>query len=535
MEIPRKILAVMILVSLMPAFIYVTGIVFGPAGYIYNGAGFDDINTFISMGSVSRNFESPYAIEGNYTKIYDNVSFGSYLLFFPLGYLGYFSGIPLMALYAFARVLGFLAMFYFSYRLFRRIYPEKAGTMFTVFVFGAGLGWILYLSGTFYALGIGIFFMLNGYYVIPFAFAIASVLWLIEGRYARSSIALFFATLFYPMYFVAAAALFLAMLASGAFRIEKKKLFWFIIPLVALTPYVVAFGSPLTAQYMANEERFFASGIPLISLMVEGSIVLWLAFRYAGIRTWKKLAASIITGSLFLLGQLSQSFWTSSLSFARPYSIPLELPFLLFMGFIIFDTLTKEKEKMKRFLTVSFVLLLLLSVTPIDINPVIPYKLAPFLWLAVSIIFPFSIKGFSRGTQKNLLRLVIILSIPSIVAVLHYGFVVQQPHAGTEPVAYTPVDVANILRSLDDMPDGTVLTSPEIGTYLPLYTRQKTLLAIHPSDLFNYSEKLEAYNNYIKNNDTSVIARYNISYVLTRENGNAVLKIISNNSTKSSV
>ncbi len=546
-----RLWAIIVLISFVPAYCYLLIYVLNPPGSVFNGVGIDDINTLIAMLSVRNDFENPYAIEQDYTKIYHDVSFGPSIFFIMLGLVSYFTGLHPLIVFIAARVVGFALLLYFSYKLFYVFDKEKCSTMFFIYVFSFGLGWIFFIFGHFIGFNVGVFSFLNGYYVIPIAFSVMSFYFFIRKKYFKSSVALSFVALIHPFDFIGTLMIMLIYLVTHKSPIialkgnkqifscwqyakqaynalvvyllhYKKSGYIFVaIPFLGLLPYILLASGLYTLQYIAKERIMYGSGFPLISLLIGGSFAFVAAIYYTGIKRPLRIALLIITAALFTIGQLSQSFWTDRLLSLRAYSLFLEIPFIILFVYIAANTFLKEKNPTRRFLVLSFIATMLLTTIPGNLNPVMPYRLYPFLWLITSIIFPYAILHTPKNRQKIIKTAAIYLSIPSIFVMIYMYTFSLGMCSGC--ISNTSVEMRDLLLSLNSEPEGVVLAPSIVGTYLPLYTNQKTLLSTHATNLLNYTEKSDAYTRFMKNNDTSILEEYGIKYIISEENGKPVI------------
>lgn len=503
----------MIFTALTPAFFYAMNIFLTPNGYVYNGSNLDDINIFVSMNSVRNGFENPYAIGSDNTKIYENISLGSYPLFFLMGYISILTQLSASLIYTIFMVLGFLFALYSTYLLLGKINPKVQEKAFIIFMLACGVGWILYLFGTVYALGLGVLSMISVYRIILFGFFIYSILKFMEKKYILSSVTLAIGTLAYPTFLPGTFAILLSYVFVN--RKIDKSMIVFIIPILALLPYVIISNGQQTIEYLTYERGLYGSGLPLITLFVSGGLVMLLTFWKLGINTYKKTFLFCIASGLFLLAQLSQSFWVSGFRFIEGFVPILIAPFIIFMIYIVNNILKTEKNSTIKFLSVSFVILLFMTVLPASLNPIIPYKLSSILWLVTVLLFSFVISGYNVKIQNLLIVIIVIASLPSIAVWFAEDHQLQNLERKELLVAYTHMDMVSLIRSLDQMPKGVVLASPEISAYLPLYTSQKIMLSIHPENVMNYSEKYSAYKEYITTGSTDVLRPYGVKYFIT--------------------
>src|SRR3989344_6273011 len=204
----KKILILMLAVSLlMPAHYFLLA-AFPPEGYRFTGgAGSEDGARFFLMISPQFNYQNPWDTSGR-TDVLHNPLFNSPALYVPAGLLLNIASSPLVVFSILRFVFSFLLLLV-SYNIIKIFADEKYTNLtFLIFAFGSGIGGIIYILASFAfpdffttpffaalydVTRIGVNFMQSmdtAYWLAALFFGYLSLLLFTKGKYRLAGIAL---------------------------------------------------------------------------------------------------------------------------------------------------------------------------------------------------------------------------------------------------------------------------------------------------------------------------------------------------------
>lgn len=527
----KKWLLVIIIASLLSPINYFVFYSTTQEGYTFNGHGQDDA-IFLSLMKYNYfNYENPWSSENR--SVFADPNFGSFVVFIPLGYLGHTLGIDYKVMYffIFKIVLSFLFLIV-SYKLIKVLTKNKKelDISFFIFMFAAGLGGLVYLprildpasileNYSFFGMGIGTFRIIDSSFrVLPFITTIMSLIYVSKGDNVKTCIFVFLTTLIYPVLG------FYSAFIAISWNISKKKIVFSNLALVLafLFGYTHWF-----LGYLADPEKFnfytnFAKSIDMVflpSLIFSLGVAGLLAFYFIN-KDSKKYFLWIFSIIIFTIGQAVNNYWITqsgilnSLPFINiltDFSLLLQIPLLILLIVKFFECI---KIKECNFIHLILYGTLLLALAPQQYVFWLTGRLQSFIWFPVSILAAYGALKISQNLKidfKKLLALILLVSLPSFFFYYAFSFAVVKDN----PIDYYNSKDIELMKGLQNYPYGTVLSPPELGTYLPYYSHKKAFISLNGNYVTeNYENKLYDYYSFNKSPDYSIIKKYNISYVL---------------------
>ncbi len=573
----KKFIILIILMSLLSPLQYVILAVYHPQDTVFNGFGTDDgiILTLIKIHDFG--FNNPWILssDGMNENIFNNPTLGPVFTMLPLGFFYMLTGIDPLAILVIFKFLSSVFFLAVSYYLIEALAMDKRKSRIAFFIYTitAGLGGIIVLFQTIlnpskiftifslFGFGVGSYRVIDFYYSFPLALSLLSVLLFLKNKYYFSGLSLGLAVFFYPWYGFAA---FLIILVYSLIYDKVAGILKTLIP-------AVPFGLVWLMAYL-NSAEFFrnyidivktTSGIVLPSIAIGlGLPAVFLVYELhilLGKKGGRKMHIFLwlIAISLLSLSQISQSYWAnvsgafSGLEFVSAYSILFELPFFILFAKLAYDVSRLNVRKDYLFVLCWLLLAAFLLLAPMKYVPWIPIKISSFMNIPVAIIATYGITRFAsvyKVSARNIIVLTTVLSLPSLVLFYIYeqNTARYSASAGELQNFFFSRNDYEALRFLKNEPPGVVVSSGEIGSYLPYYSGKKALLttANRTDAVLNLSEKERGFRIlYSDSGDAekiSIIRKYNISYIFygTFENRAAAFhqepyfkEIYSNNGT----
>jgi len=545
---------VIIILSLLSPIQYLLHIYFPPEGYIFSGYGGDDSVFFNTMASPNFNLEDPWG-EGS---VLTNPAFGPVYLFLPLGYISLLTGLSKMVLFL---ILDFISSFIFllaSYHFFKHL-TKRYELVYFIFILTLGVGGLfifLYKIFTFsnlfsitplYGFGTGVIRFLGAYQILPLATALLGIMYFIRNRFILSGFLLGITFLIYPFYGVA--SFIIIFLHFFVYRNSLRGLIYNIIILMV-------FSIPWLISYSISSSRFASyaevgqsiGGIFLPTVLLGWGIPflfsLYILIKRSGFNKNRLLQIIlwVISIGLFSLSNLSRSFWVSAnhsvnsfllslgildfLVVIKPYALLLQIPLLLLIIIYSIRLYSDIRDQKERFVFLWFFVFVLIALAPTELLYSLGGKISLFVWVPISILGVQGIVLFSKNFRISLrfvVLIVFLLSLPSIVLMNMYSQTGPRERISSNNLenccSYYSIYDTEVMNFLLTQPEGRVLSSVEIGTWLPSYSHKKSLFHLYFSNFVsNSKEKLEDYKRFYSlgasdKERIDILNKYKISYV----------------------
>jgi len=547
----KKFIILIILMSLLNPLQYVILAVYHPQDTIFNGMGTDDgiILTLIKIHDFG--FNNPWILSSDGIKenIFNNPTLGPVFTMLPLSFFYLLTGIEPLAVLVIFKFFSSVFFLVVSYYMIEALVRDKRKSRiaFFIYIITAGLGSIIVLFQimmnpskiftifSLFGFGVGTYRVIDFYYSFPLALGLLAVLLFMKNKYYLSGLSLGLAVFFYPWYGFAA---FLIIFVYSLIYQKVARIMKTLLP-------TVPFGLVWFMIYVNSAEFFrnyidivkMTSGIVLPSIVIGlGLPVIFLIYELRKLfdrKIYIFLWLSAI--SLLSLSQISQSYWANVsgifksmipiMEFVNTYSILFELPFFILFVKLVYDVSRLNIKKDYLFVLCWFLLALFLLLAPMKYVPWIPIKISSFMNIPIAIIATYGIIHFASRykllSARNIIILITILSLPSLVLFYIYeqNTARYDASAGEIQNFFFSKSDYEALRFMKNEPMGVVISSGEIGSYLPYYSNKKSLLttANRTDAVFNISEKEHDFKIlYSDSGDAekiNIIRKYNISYI----------------------
>ena len=536
----KKWLIVFVVLSLLNPLYYVFSMLTTP--YVFTG-GWDDANLLTTMHSVNWNLQSPWIIENiNYGDVLHGAGvFGPPFIFIPLGILALLLSIDPFIIYLIAKFVFSFLFLLVAYNFFKFIEKKlkiDANINMFVYVFCAGLGGLFYLIFMIFfdptniltphpmrGFGISAFRYLEYiYYPLGLATAMLSIIYIMKNKTIISGIFLGLTALFYPLYgFATFVILFIYKIIFKNNFIKTILTLIIILGIFAL-PWIILYQQPYFLNLYSAAMRT-GTGIEFLPTLLVG-IIIPLFFILFNKINFKKdvimIVLWIISIILYSIGQLTQTTWVDvGLRSIKDYCLLFELPLLLLLIKILYSTWFEENKE-KKFIYVTTIVFAILCLAPNHLVFWMPGKILTFFWIPLSISTAMGIIEFSKKYKisvRKILSVIFILILPTLF--FFYCFMYNAPQTlnfyGFKKDVYSfgfPREEFDAMNFLKTQPDGVVLASHEIGTWLPVFSNKKTLLGSYTElDVLNYTQKLSDYEKFYSQPSKEILKKYNITYV----------------------
>lgn len=542
-----------------------------PPGLVFNAYGSDDALLLTSIKYHEFNFQSPWILknEGIDGNVFLNPANGPVYLMAALGIFHALTNLdPLLIFITFkflSAILMLLMVYYLILQLVKN--EKKADVIFLVFALSAGFGGIMLLilsplTGhsifypfTLFGFGIGAFRIVEVYQSFAFALAVISIILSLKRRHFFSGIFLGIATLTYPPYGLAALiAVFLYSCVVDKFDIRNFLIVVLISALFA-SPWVMAYFQQPYFFRLASEVGVGNSAHILLSVLIGfGMLLCFLLYQLSKnlkkinltVKNYKIYIASWIAALILLtINELSYSQWAKKgpigdlfnnlgigvlLDAVRPYSIFFYAPILLLSVLTGMDVLRRKKKigKYNSFLILWFLAILIVVAFPVSLESRFPPKIVGFLALPVALIAGEGAINYAsrrRISALKIISIIFIVSLPSFA--LYYAFEqslardIYNPDGTVTPQTfYYHYSDRAAMSYLKDLEPGVVLSSPEIGAFIPYYSGKQALL--EPYDKYivvDYAEKSKDVAAFFSattslEGRTEILKKYGIKYII---------------------
>lgn len=535
---------------------------FPPDGYTYVGDR-DEIMMFTSIMSLKNNFDSPWED----TKIFFTPMNGPpyFVMFFALT-AGLLNISPLVLLVIFKYLFTFIilcAVYNIIGLLIKNELKKKLSFWF--FLLYNGLGGLVYLFGRLLSNPDKIFSMnpstpfimdlpelgtaggvyaINQtllYHIVPLATGYLALLFFLKKeKYSTliSGTLLGLTLIFYPI-FGFSYALLILLFTVVRFSKENalKALYIYLISAPFLAPWIYSYlSAPLFFDIYRKSTAFVGSAL-IHSLVISFSGLL--VFGLYGIRhkiNKKFIFILLVPVALFSLTRIINVLHNSTnptvislvesnralLLLKNLYEqiFVIELVALLVVFKLVYTVIKKndlKEDGFNLFLTWLLVFFFL-SVVSQNSARLVAFLIVPASVVAAEGVILFS--KFHRIDYRKIAAIIIILTLPSVI--IFTGMRQQYPREVLYPTYYTTSEY-NALKFMEEYPQGRVFASREIGSFLPLYSNKKTILAMYENESqIDYNQRIRDYQVFFSNTSSStkydILGQYNITYVFFGEN-----------------
>lgn len=540
---PRNILILMIAVSLVMPLQYLILAAFPPPGYVFTGGvGAEDGARFFEMISPSFGLKDPWDTNGQNSILY-NPLFNSPAFYVPSGLLLLVFQSPLAVFSILRFVFSFLLLLV-SYDLINIFLQKNKTQTFLLFIFGSGIGGILYFlfslftpnafTSSYFAFlyditRTGITFLSSAdiaYWTSSLFFGYLALKFFIDRKYYLSGLGLgisilihltlgigfgFLLIIYWLIYNIDIKKLITALAIAAPFAI-----YWLVLyiqqPFFFDWYKVVAVGSAFAPSLII---AFGVIGVLVFYYMQQRSLFnKWLFLGSLALITVAKLSQLIVkSGNISVkqsLGQLTQIA-----NGIYGYSLLLHIPMLVVLASIAYRTYKSDLERGEKFILTSLTILLLFVLLPE--GTIFSGRYFIPLWLPMIIAASYAISYLSEKYKIEPNKIFVALLLISLPSVIMYNALFQEiPRHNIYPSFYQQDEFAAI-NFLKAQPDGNVMSSFEIGSYLPFYTGKRTLFGSALTLITDLDQKITDYNSFYGNaTDTQrleILDRYHIQYV----------------------
>lgn len=566
----KKILILIVILSLVGPFNYAINYFFPPQGTVFVGYT-DDVYMLTLMKSWGANFNDPWGF--HQYKIWENPLIGSTYLFLLLGIIPFLLKIDVYAAFIFFKFLFALIYYIIVYNLIAVFVKEKShrNLAFVLFGLSAGIGGIIYIVARFlfgpsqYLPIIGYAFTrefdelgavahslthtFRLYYVIPETLGYLSLLLMVKDRKILSGISLGLAFLFYPMHglaFSIVLLLYSAVKNYDKISVMVRKIFSELLPVYsAAAPFLLAWILP---YFFAHDRSYFEAtklafeGLPTINIVISfffglclityyfykrrphvfpNSLLLILSGVIAVIFSFENMYTLTLTSGLFREWS-SKTGLLKFIEFFAQHSLIIEVA-MIALSLILILALVKSKTDQKiKFLGSWIILFIVLSgLSPSNFGYIVnPVRFAPSLIFPITLLAFYGLLEFARNFKIKplfILSVVILLSLPSLAG---YNYWVQKSARSSD--AFYAQDEYNALFFLENQPDGVVFSSTRYGPYIPYYSGKYAFIfsgRTQPKGSLLANVNRDEYNFYRNQSTTAamrkeILSAYNITYVI---------------------
>ncbi len=561
----KWLIVILFISSLNPLYYVILGY-FSPEGYIFNGSGEDGTRLSL-MKSVEWEFQSPWMTENEGT-VFHNPSSSPFVFVF-LGLISYFLNINYFIIFVLAKFIFTFTYLIVTFYIIRELTDKRTRSIaYFIFVFTSGMGGILYLtllnfsnpvlSSSAYALfydiigsGINIWTLANiTYYTLPLTIGYLAVLFFIKSKSNKSylipGILFGVSYIFYPIHAVGFA------LIMGIYAFVKSEYLKFIKTILVSVPfsipYILAYlqkpfffnlsaQSPLygSATIYSN---ILALGIPLVFVVYffnsklsklcknkRGVFILFWAVSILLFSTTQFSESISFSQNMALKDYLGADLILIT-QFFNQYSIIFKLPLLVLFLKLVIETFRKSKKDTTLFVSLWFLIFFVFSVFPSEYARLFPlwfpFRLLHFIMLPMSIIVSKGILEFSQRYRINYSKVLTVLFVFSLPSLLVLAMINLNVFFKLQPVnlydKYYSVEDVEAMKYLKTQEPGTVLSSFEIGSFLPFYSDKKTLIGGHIM-MYSYPESKASDQKIFYSAETdvgeklSIMEKYDIKYV----------------------
>jgi uncharacterized membrane protein len=203
------------------------------------------------------------------------------------------------------------------------------------------------------------------------------------------------------------------------------------------------------------------------------------------------------------------------------FPVFLEIISAITFLFVIISIYKSKMKKEGKFLSMWLFALIALAVVSPSYVFWFPHRMLFLMRLPVALLATFGIVyciSNHKVSSKKILAIIIILSIPSLVAAE-----IRYDKLGREDVTMYNENDINALKFLRNEPLGIMFSSPKIGTFGPSIANKRSVLFGWPTPIIvdNYSDKVMDYESFYSPNYTGdkseILKKYNVTYVFFGE------------------
>jgi hypothetical protein len=364
---------------------------------------------------------------------------GAYLFLFYifLGHLARWTGIPLIGVFHLARITSAVLLVFVMQRFFSRVFPDQpraAWTALLLAALGSGLGWLAAMAGY-----------------------MTSDFWVAEAYPFLSS----YSNPHFPLGMAILLLVFLRVMEPVS-RGNLFQLFVFGLLLAVIMPFGM-----------------------VIAVVVSGGVWLWNWIETRRFNAWPIVALGC-GGGIYLLYQ----FWISNtdpvlagwnaqnLTFSPPvWDVILSFSPILLMGVLAIRPLWQARRKPEiRLIIVWIILGILLIYIPFSLQRRFMFA----LYIPVAVVGVFGIQEARKKLHgaRWLVPTLMVFSCITNVGILLAG--VSSAQEKKASLYYSSSEgQAMAWIEKNTLPDALILSSPEMGSYIPAYTGRHVIYG-HP-------------------------------------------------------
>jgi hypothetical protein len=459
---------------LLVSFPYLLAALSGGKGFVFSGFLLNPIDGNSYLAKMYEGWSGSWAFTLPYTL--ERSSHGAFLFFFYLllGQASRLIRLPLILTFHLARILGscfFLVTFaWFCNTIFSD--TERAWRAFLFGVFGSGLGWLFFFSGT-----------------------LTSDFWVAEAYPFLSMYA-------NPHFPIGLALLLLAFIL--ALRKPTRKIFWIQGAMGIVLAIIMPFGVIVVGTILA------------IYLLWE-----WIERRYFD---WRKLAPFAFFGGPVVLYQYVITLQDPLLSAWNRQNLtpaPALLDFLAALSpVLIFCVIAiwygwKHPDDQTRLLIAWALGSILLIYLPFNLQRRFMFGIfIPVEMLGITGIYQLSIR-IRRISAGQLSKVILALSIPTNLLLLLAGLVGSQGHDLSIYLTNHEYEVMQWI-SVNTPRDAHILASPDSGLLIPAYTGRRVVYG-HPFETADATKNQEFTKSFFGTESTiqqdKMIQEKNIQFI----------------------
>lgn len=500
---------------------------FPPEGYVFNGGHGDEGTALALLVSAESGFADPWSLEGK--TFFSNPTIPSAFVLIPLGSVAALLRIDyalFLIVLKFFLSCAYLVVLYHLTKHFAKAKGEFTLAFF-ILLLASGLGAVLQMpaavatgnysfAGLFpssYGLsaddsGFTILSQFQHLYRLISLCAGYAALYLFIRKRRYAPLLLGLSVLAHP--FLGAVAV--AQIAGYALLCRRPFMPLLAVSALFFLPWGLVYLENPAGFSAAHKEEAFLPAV-LLSGGVPLAFALYFLARRAAVPARTAAAALLASGAALSVAQLSL-LGISSLELDQWLYLLLQLPFFVCMALAAL-LLRKEKDKERLFLMTLLLAVFAFSVAPSGYVPWFPFRLLHFLWFPAALLAARGLLTFAslhKLDARKLFALVAAVSVPWLIA-FNLNF---QLHA--REVKYPDFfheEERAALEFLKLQPRGVVLSSGEIGSYLPYFTGQTSLMG---GTIAGEAERKKDYRIFFSAHASdeerrAILEKYEISYV----------------------
>lgn len=515
---------------------------FHPAGLVFNSIGEDEALFITSIKMAEFKYESPWTLNSDNVNslAFLNPANGPVFMMFPLAILHSASGIDARVIFIMFKVISACLLLYALY-VFVKMFEKKDGwRIFILLALSAGFGGLVHLAASvfyperllypnsLFGFGVSIFRFVESYQGFSIALGIISFVFYMRKNAVLSGIFLGMTSLFYPVHGMS----FFILIILHYFIFSGNA-----VNILKITAIAAAFMSVWAVSYFIQPLFFhnYSGTVGGVSINVLPSVIVGLGplfilmlydmkkrFRFFSVK--KVVAFFAVSFALISYYQVSNSIWAPALpKLAEPLFMLFNVPFLVFLAYSAKNIVFSGADKKIVFMYSWFVVFLFIAMFPVKLFSLMPPKSTVFLYFPLAFIGYEGLKALPARVHAKVFLSVIAVSVISIF--FFYSF--EQMDARnlhengvlrSQNFFYTESDMKAFLF-LRELPPGNVLSSQEIGTYLPYYTEKKSMFfGTNRGDIvLDVDHKISDYKEFFSSPSRKILDKYGIRYVFYGE------------------